>query len=192
MRTKIKYVECKVCELRVPEAKAAEHWQTAACQARVVNRGYEAKGWAQIDATRAKVIKDTNVPWEDALGAVHLEEVVTGKQTKGTHRYLKTAFVEKLHEVTFAPRSALRVLLATANLPSIDRAFRRRMLEALWDQSDDILAQIDTVKRLDGNVRAYLWKLVVAAEETKGAGKTGEAGRVMVDGEAIIDTRKTG
>lgn len=193
MARKKTYVDCTACWSRVPEAEAEEHRKTPICKAMVVVREFDEKGWVPIDGARAKIIKDTSIPWKEALGGVHHEEIVTGKEEKGSIRRLKTRIVEKRHKVMFAPRGAMRVLAATSRMPTIDRQFRRRMLEALWDQGDDILTQIDTVKRLDGNVRSYLWRLVIAAEEAKGTGKNDEGARVLVDGidiQAEADARR--
>ncbi len=174
MAAKIVYGTCKVCGGRAREGALAAHPTTNACKTQQVNARYEARGWTQVNATYAVILREAGVPCEDAPAGIHQTEVAVGAEEKGSFRKLKTRWVEGVHDVTFAPRPALRVLIALKNLPStVNKDFRRRAVGALWQEGEHILAAIDTVKRLGGNAPSYIWKMIVTAEEEGRAAETG-------------------
>lgn len=168
---KNKMTECPACGERIAaERRKVPHPETEKCKANQIHRAFEKRGWIQVDQTRAKIMKEMGIPTEDAMGGIHQEEErIEGEKT--SRGFPKYKLIDRRHMVTFAPKGAMRVLLALSNMPSVNKLFRRRAVAALWDGDEHILKAIDTVKRLDGNVRSYIWKLVVEAEEAKAAKK---------------------
>lgn len=160
---------CPACGVTIrPAVRKTPHHETVECQVAVVIQQFEARGLLRcLTETQAKILVESGVPVERGMGGMHQEEEKVRRGARMVDRFVYVA-----HEVTFAPKEALRCASFFKRM-RIPANMRREAIGLLWNKPD-FLDAIEAVQRLSPNaIRSYIYQCVMQIREANGEKATG-------------------
>ncbi len=151
---------CPACDMVVKIVRRVPHDQTPQCLVRRTHAAYQERGWTDVSFTHARMFKECGIPTEMAMGRLESVQLPPPEDSPRPHFAALGPIEERAVECPFAPLEANRAMQSIVGMKL--SAFQRRNAFKAILADPDIITALDAVRRLNGDVHAYVKEVAAA------------------------------